>query len=254
MDPREMRFRAAADEIIRSNRKIRDHIRSVKDFYLGNSNAPIPPIQNRLETILNPKCNGACPCFERLTVAAKEYRPGEYPVHVLDLLHKTTLDLIHNEIEPIQRTQVCNRLVTLVEDLHGYLSTPAADFKLETHCSQLDKFRTQWSQCCCKNSDAFYERTSAILAARENPAKNPPPEPSQKKRKQADWRKDDPSVLKRREDTKRVLAEIRNRHKATGRSYAKIIDEMKRSPVWGARMRHMGAASWRAKAISRPRA
>ena len=68
---REQRFRAAADEIIRSNRKIRDHIRSVKDFYLGVPEAPVPPVKSRLETVLNPKCNGACPCFEHLTTAAK---------------------------------------------------------------------------------------------------------------------------------------------------------------------------------------
>ncbi|MCQ2356456.1 MAG: hypothetical protein MJ014_05510, partial [Methanocorpusculum sp.] len=79
MDPREMRFRNAADEIIRSNRRSRDHIKSVKDFYLGDSNAPVPPVDDRLETILNPKCNGAYPCIEHLCTAVKEYRPGEYP-------------------------------------------------------------------------------------------------------------------------------------------------------------------------------
>ena len=76
------------------------------------------------------------------------------------------------------------------------------------------------------------------------------PEKPQRKR-QADWRKDDPAVLKRRDDTKRVLAEIRKRHKATSVSYVKIIDAMRRDSVWGARMRHMSAESWRAKAISR---
>lgn len=76
------------------------------------------------------------------------------------------------------------------------------------------------------------------------------PEKPQRKR-QTDWRKDDPAVLKRRDDTKRVLAEIRKRHKATSNSYVKIIDTMRRDPVWGARMRHMSAGSWRAKAISR---
>ena len=71
MDPREMRFRAAADEIIRSNRKIRDHIRSVKDFYLGVPGASLPPVDDRLETILNPKYNGACSCIEHFATAAK---------------------------------------------------------------------------------------------------------------------------------------------------------------------------------------
>ena len=51
-DLREQRFRAAADEIIRSNRKIRDHIQSVRDFYLGNPDAPVPPVKSRLETVL----------------------------------------------------------------------------------------------------------------------------------------------------------------------------------------------------------
>ena len=80
-------------------------------------------------------------------------------------------------------------------------------------------------------------------------AKSPPEKPRRKR--QTDWRKDDPAVLKRRDDTKRVLAEIRKRHKATSVSFVKIIDTMRRDPVWGARMRHMSAESWRAKAISR---
>ena len=80
-------------------------------------------------------------------------------------------------------------------------------------------------------------------------AKSRPEKPQRKRQK--DWREDDPAVLKRRDDTKRVLAEIRNRHKATSVSYVKVIDTMRRDPVWGARMRHMSAASWRAKAISR---
>ena len=248
---REQRFRAAADEIIRSNRKIRDHIRSVKDFYLGVPRASLPPVDDRLETVLNPKCNGACPCFEHLTTAAKEYRTGEYPPEVLDLLYKTTIDLIHEEIEPIQRTQVCNKLITLVEDLRGYLSTAKADFNIENHCARLDKFRSQWSVCCCQNSDAFYDKTTAIVNARKKAAMNSPVGPQKRKRGGKDWRKDDPAVLKRRDDTKRVLAEIRKRHKATNASYPKIIDTMRRDSVWGARMRHMSAASWRAKAISR---
>ena len=68
---REQRFRAAADEIIRSNRKIRDHIRSVKDFYLGVPGASLPPVKSRLETVLNPKYNGACSCIEHFATAAK---------------------------------------------------------------------------------------------------------------------------------------------------------------------------------------
>ncbi len=226
MDQREVRFRNAADGIIRSNRKLRDRIQAVKPFYLGASNAPVPPIKNRLEMILNPKCNGACPCFERLTIAAKEYRPGEYPVKVLDLLHTTTLDLIHNEIEPIQRTMVCNMLVTLVEDLHGYLSTSAADFKLEDHCLRLDKFRRQWSQCCCKNSDAFYERTSELIKQRETPAAKPPRKkkrsPSCGKGPQSDFKRQQREVflkfLERRPITPSVSAITRahqcwNEHK-----------------------------------------
>ena len=103
MDKREMRFRAAADQVIRSNRKIRDKIRAVKPFYLGDESVPVPPLKSRLETVLNPKGNGACKCLDLLCSAAKEYRPSEYPTDILDLLNKTTLDLIHNEIEPIQR-------------------------------------------------------------------------------------------------------------------------------------------------------
>ena len=82
--------------------------------------------------------------------------------------------------------------------------------------------------------------------AKSHPAK-------QQRKRQADWRKDDPAVLKRRDDTKRVLAEIRKRHKATSVSYVKIIDSMRRDPVWGARMRHMNAESWRSEVIKSKR-
>lgn len=175
MDNRELRFRTAADEIIRSNRRIRDRIRAVKPFYLGDRDVPVPPVEDRLETILNPKSNGACPCLEHFCTAAKEYRPGEYPAKELALLNRTTLRLIHDEIEPIQRTQVCNMLVTLVNDIHRYLTSPSADFTIERHIQQLDKFRNQWSQCCCKNSDAFYEATTALINARKKSTKKAPP-------------------------------------------------------------------------------
>ena len=67
--------------------------------------------------------------------------------------------------------------------------------------------------------------------------------------KSVDWRKDDPAVLKRRDDTKRVLAEINRRHKTESRSYPQIIRSMMHDPVWGARMRHRDATSWRSEAI-----
>ena len=171
MDNREMRFRAAADEVIRSNRRIRDHIRSVKDFYLGDADAPVPSVDNRLETILNPKYNGACPCIEHLATAAKEYRPGEYPNTILELLRKTTLELIHDEVEPIQRTQVCNMFVTLVKDIYDYLTAAKANFRIEEHCKEIEQFRKQWNQCCYKNSDAFYEKTTSLVDARKKAKK-----------------------------------------------------------------------------------
>lgn len=62
-----------------------------------------------------------------------------------------------------------------------------------------------------------------------------------------DWREDDPAIIQRRDDTKRVLAEIRKRHK-DGKSYNGIIKDMLHDPVWGARMTHMSAKSWRSKA------
>ena len=70
-------------------------------------------------------------------------------------------------------------------------------------------------------------------------------------RKRDDWRKDDPAILKRRDDTKRVLAEIRKRHKGKGGSFSTVIEKMKRDPVWSARMGHRNAETWRSEAIKR---
>ena len=170
MDARESRFRNAVDQVIRSSRMIRDRIGLVKNFYLGDPDAPVPSRNKRLETILNPKANGACGCIDALCEAAKEYRPGEYPEKHLKCLHESTLRLINNDIEPILRTPVCNKLVTLVNDIHGYLTTPRTDFSMERHVKQLDKFRTQWSTRCCENSDAFYAKTSELLDARRKSA------------------------------------------------------------------------------------
>ena len=170
MDARESRFRNAADQVIRSSRMIRDRISLVKNFYLGDPDAPVPPVDERLESVLNPKSNGACGCIDALCEAAKEYRPGEYPEKHLKCLHESTLRLIVNDIEPILRTPVCNKLMTLVNDIHGYLTTPCADFRMENHVKQLDRFRTLWSTRCCENSDVFYVKTSELLDVRKKRA------------------------------------------------------------------------------------
>lgn len=167
IDKREMRFRNAADEILRSNRKLRDQIRAVRNFYLGDKSAPIPPIKARLETVLNSKSNGACKCLVDICEALKEYRPGEYPTPILDVLSKSTLSLIHDEIEPIQRTEICNKFITIIDDLHSYLRTENPTLSIELHAKNLDKFRSLWNNCCCKISDAFYNQTSKLLEARK---------------------------------------------------------------------------------------
>ena len=182
MDKRELRFRIAADEIIRSNRKLRDQIRKVRAFYLGDDPAaPIPPLKARLETVLNPKSNGACPCLDHFCTALKEYRPGEYPANPLDAVQKTTRSLIHDEIEPIMRVQHCNMLTTIIDALHAYLHTELPVFNLEDHIKTLDKFRARWNDCCYKISDAFYEQTSKLLSVRKAAKQQKPPSPTPKK-------------------------------------------------------------------------
>lgn len=239
MDARESRFRNATDMVIRSSRTIGRRINLVKPFYLGDPDAPIPPLEDRLETILNPKSNGAYNCIDALCEAAKEYRPGEYPKKHLDWLNKSTLRLISNWIEPILRTPICNKLVTLVKDIHNYLTTPRSDFSMERHVRQLDKFRNLWSTRCCENSDAFYELTSQLLREREASAKAIPPRG--KKTRGKAYGSYDKAL---RQDRNEVVAEMRRRKMAKKLSWNAVMGELHANSAYAARLRGKTDATW----------
>ena len=59
----------------------------------------------------------------------------------------------------------------------------------------------------------------------------------------------DRGVARRREETRVVLHEINRRHRKGLGSYASVIAGMMRDPVWGVRMKHMGARTWKSRAI-----
>ena len=59
----------------------------------------------------------------------------------------------------------------------------------------------------------------------------------------------DSVALRKKEDTARAIHEINRRHRSGEGSYPKIIKAMMSDPVWGARMRHMSASTWRIRAI-----
>ena len=55
----------------------------------------------------------------------------------------------------------------------------------------------------------------------------------------------DSTIVKRREDTRCVIREIRQRHKNGGASYTEIICKMRKSPTWANRMKHCSNRSWK---------
>lgn len=156
-------LREAAAEVIRSNRRIRDNVRKVAPFYLGDANTPEPPLNDRLPRHVDPKHNGAYTCVKRLGNALKEIMPGHYPASALNSLRETTISVLHESLEPIHRSKWINKFDTLVDDIHGYLNTPNPLLTHEEHAKNIDKFVKLWIDSCYGNSDEFYTYTSNVI-------------------------------------------------------------------------------------------
>ena len=75
----EKQFRDAIDRCIRTARKVRDQILKAAPFYLPDSTVKPPPIEERIEAVVNPHQAGHCADLENLAKATKHFRPGKYP-------------------------------------------------------------------------------------------------------------------------------------------------------------------------------
>ena len=243
--------------------RLRD-VQLAAPWYRGETDEP----PEQLVSDLFSQADGRfCRRFDYFCRMVKKYRQGEVPQSVIEDDHRAVTILIAALSDLAENTETLRLFTRRVREFVLCITAREGGRLLRNdYIRRIDELAESIITISGRVSDEFLriEKTrrgeisepatkaevktavESIVAAlaKSHPAK-------QQRKRQADWRKDDPAVLKRRDDTKRVLAEIRKRHKATSVSYVKIIDSMRRDPVWGARMRHMNAESWRAKAISR---
>jgi len=168
-EPREVRFRNAVSAMIRHNRRIRDNIRKVTPFYQGDGSTPVPASKYRIETLINPKRNGACNLLEEFGEACKAYRRGECPHDPLHRLQGSTMSLVEDELEPAFRHKALHISVTVVTDFYNYLLTPNTRTTDEEHARNIDEHVARLQRRFCQNADAFYDRTSELMSRRHSP-------------------------------------------------------------------------------------
>lgn len=162
-EPRDERFCKAARALVAHNIELCDQAREVSPFYQGNCACDVPVRERRIETLLNPKRNGAANLLEEFGEACKLYRRGEYPHEPLHILTNSILSLIEDVLEPIYRHQALNVSATVVSDFYNYLITPNTCTSDADHVRKIDEFITRLQKRFCQNADAFYNRTSSLL-------------------------------------------------------------------------------------------
>ena len=240
------------------------------DFFKGKGPRP----ENKLWRLLMPGTNEenpACLRLETITEHFAQYGHGDTPrMPIVVITSRSTVTLIEL-LDELHHTGHLDEALSHIKNFFALITYGGA--KKMSQSAFAKRIRGEMAQFIA-NCSANAKELGIALIERIRSGDDWPPKPASaadvktaaelivaalaksrpeipSRKRQPDWRKDDPAVQKRRDDTKRVLAEIRKRHKSTSVSYVKIIDAMRRDPVWGARMRHMSAESWRAKAISR---
>ena len=240
------------------------------DFFGGKGPRP----ENKIWRLLMPGANEenpACLRLETITEYFAQYGHGDTPrMPIVVIASRSTVTLIEL-LDELHHTGHIDEALSHIKNFFALISYGGV--RKMSQSAFAKRIRNEMAQFIA-NCSANAKELGIALIERVRSGDDWPPKPASaadvktaaelivtalakshsekpQRKRQPDWRKDDPAVLKRRDDTKRALAEIRKRHKATSVSYVKIIDAMRRDPVWGARMRHMSAESWRAKAISR---
>jgi len=165
-EPNMSRLREVVAKMICHNRRIRDQIEIVKPFYQGDITAPVPTHEQRIENLLNTKLNGANRYLVEFGEACSAYLPGELPNDVLDSLRDSTISLIVNVLQPLYATVALNVSVTVVSDMINFLKTSDPRLSRKEYLRKLDKHIERLIRRFCQNSDAFYDRTNDLIAAR----------------------------------------------------------------------------------------
>ena len=239
------------------------------DFFAGKGPRP----ENKIWRLLMPGANNenpACLRLETITEHFARFGHGETPrLPIVVIASRSTVTLIEL-LDELHHTGHLDEALSHIKNFFTLISYGGA--RKMSQSAFAKRIRGEMEQFIT-NCSANAKELGLALIERVRSGSDWPPKPASAadvksaaelvvaaleksclaklpRKCQPDWRKDDPAALKRRDDTKRVLAEIRKRHKTTSVSYPKIIDSMRHDPVWGARMRHMNAESWRAKALS----
>lgn len=153
-----------------------------------------------------------------------------------------------------EENPACLRLETITEYFarYGHGDTPRMPIVViasRSTVTLIERIRSgdDWPP---KPATAADVKTAAELIVAALAKSHPAEPPRRKVQKHLESEKDS-SAVKRDDDTRRVITEINRRHRAKRGSYPKIIGAMTKDPVWGARMRHMSAKTWKSRAIER---
>lgn len=246
-------FEAAVRAIITQNADLLLLFIQLDAPYHGR--AALPCFFNRLSRLLDCEANGAHKLLEDFATAAKKIPRGEFPDDWLDELLASCNDLTialvelladshgcQTAIYTVQRTE--ERLVNYLKGVSGAGEPPTR----EKYVEHINELLGELKECFAQLGLALVSFEFAL----EHPVPTEaPPYVAPRRKPRGSIRETDSAVLKRREDTQRVIVEIRRLHTEKALSYAKAIATMRASSVWRARMVHRTDSSWRTAANNR---
>ena len=240
--------------------RLRD-VQLAAPWYRGETDEP----PERLVSDLFSQADGRfCRRFDYFCRMVKKYRQGEVPRPVIEDDHRAVRILIAALSGLTDNTETLRLFTRRVREFVSCITTrEGGGFLRRDYVRRIDELaesiitisgrmsdeflrierirRGEISEHATKNDvDTACETAVASLLAAKPPRRKPQKRPEPEK---------DSAAAKRDDDTGRVITEINKRHRNGAGSYPKIIAAMTKDPVWGARMRHMSARTWKSRAI-----
>lgn len=157
-----MLLRTSLADLIRLIRRLREKVRMVKPFYLGNFDAPVPPRELQLEILIDTRRNGAELRLFRFCQAARGFDCGDYPKGVFDSALRSSLQLV-SEIEEVCRAPELNRTYAAIQTFYNYLTCPLKMIPRRSHVLVIGHHFRQLCARFAADSDIFYNVTSRRL-------------------------------------------------------------------------------------------
>ena len=240
--------------------RLRD-VQLAAPWYRGETDEP----PDRFVSDLFSQSDGRfCRRFEYFCRMVKKYRQGEVPRQVIADDHRAVRILIAALSGLTDNTETLRLFTRRVQEFVSCITTREGGGMFRSdYIRRIDEFAESIITISGRVSDEFQRiekirrgeisehatkadldtackaAVASILAAKP-PRRKPQKRPGQEK---------DSTAVRRDDDTGRVITEINRRHRAGLGSYPKIIGVMTKDPVWGARMRHMSARTWKSRAI-----